>query len=298
MFRSRLRGCFSELVAQLFDDCCLCHASVKAASSAGSGRSSATHEAATSTTRSPCLAGRRAPICQSCLSWFTATDGNDELSADALCLACGTITDHAELFARRCDRCLSTPTAIDRIVAPFRYQWPVDRLVGQLKYHEKRHLAPLFGTLLAQEVLRLESPAREGDERCAGGSALLLPVPLHPARRAARGFNQADDIAHWCGRALSLEVRSGWVRRVEDTGSLASTGRAERELVIRGAFAVDAAVSGRAVVLIDDVLTTGATTAELARECLDTGAASVEVWAVARTVARAEVSMNAPPAAS
>ena len=178
-----------------------------------------------------------------------------------------------------CPRCREESFPWHRIVAPYRYQWPVDRLISALKYHEKRHLTPLFGALLAREV----SVTRDQPSRLP---SVLLPVPLHPHRWRERGFNQAADIASWCARHLDLQCRPGWARRVEDTGSLASSGRAERELMIRGAFTVDPTVEGRHLAIVDDVMTTGATAAELARECLDSGASSVELWVVARTVAR------------
>lgn len=269
MNRSLLPGRVRGLLSQVFDDCCLCHAPLGEA-----------HVPAWP------VQGRRPPVCPGCLSWFARTSHAGPGVEGALCLVCGSIHAPSELIDQCCRRCVGRAIPFARLVVPFRYQWPVDQLVGRLKYHEQRHLAPLFGGLLASEVMRTGAhhAARGAEPRHR--AAVLLPVPLHPARRIERGFNQATDIARWCALALDLACEPNWVHRVEDTGSLAAAGRAERELAIRGAFTVDAAVCNRRVVIVDDVLTTGATTSELARECLDTGATSVELWAVARTVAR------------
>ena len=115
-------------------------------------------------------------------------------------------------------------------------------------------------------------------DRPAPAPDCLLAVPTHPTRLAARGFDHGADLARWTGRAAGVPGALDAARRIEDTGSLAELSRAERSVRIRGAFRVSEAVHGRRVALVDDVLTTGATAGELARECHDTGAASVELW--------------------
>jgi len=112
---------------------------------------------------------------------------------------------------------------------------------------------------------------------------ILLPMPLHPDRLQQRGFNQARDIAMWCGKRLDLPVPASQVSRIVDTGSLAGLNRQERRLRILGAFRACDALAGRRVAIVDDVLTTGASARELAREIYDSGAESVELWVLART---------------
>ena len=106
---------------------------------------------------------------------------------------------------------------------------------------------------------------------------------MHAARLAQRGFNHAADIARFAASRLNLPWSDELAERIEDTGSLAGLSRAEREHRIRGAFAVSDRVADQHIVIVDDVLTTGATSGELARELYDTGAATVELWVVART---------------
>lgn len=218
--------------------------------------------------------------CESLLQRCFVEDPAGNLSG--LCLCCG-----AELTAVQdsqsglssllpCHACPGSSTPFTRIVAPYRYEFPVDRLIQSLKYRDQRVLARVFGTLLARTVRR---------SRPAGRAlpAQLIPVPLHASRLRQRGYNQSAEIARWCARALGIEHRSRAAIREHDTGSLAGLSRAERQYRILGAFRAQEQVADRHVAIVDDVLTTGSTARELARELYDTGAASVELWVLART---------------
>ena len=120
----------------------------------------------------------------------------------------------------------------------------------------------------------------------------IVPVPMHRSRLRQRGFNQAAELAHWCARELDLMSLPDSAARIADTGSLASLSRAERQLCIRGAFSVDANLADQHVAIVDDVLTTGATSGELARELYDTGVAEVSLWVIARTPLSDGTSIN------
>ena len=174
-----------------------------------------------------------------------------------------------------CSACMDRWPLFERIVAPYRYHFPLDRLIHDLKYRNQRSLARVFGALLARSV-RLQ-----GDE--VPMPDYLIPVPLHPKRRASRGYNQAHQIARWCACDLRLRCRPGAAHRIVDTESLAGLSRSERQYRILGAFRATSVVAGKRVAIVDDVLTTGATAGELARELYDTGAESVELWVLART---------------
>lgn len=164
---------------------------------------------------------------------------------------------------------------LTRTVAAYRYEFPIDRLIQQMKYHEKRQIARVLGSLLARAVRRTTSDAQLPD--------MLIPVPLHPRRSLQRGFNQARDIARWCAKDLNNLPVNECVSRIVDTESLAGLTRAERQYRILGAFRATAAVADKHVALVDDVLTTGSTAREMARELYDSGASSVELWVLART---------------
>jgi len=114
----------------------------------------------------------------------------------------------------------------------------------------------------------------------------FVPVPLHPLRRRERGYNQAELLARHAARRFGVPVARDAVRRVKDTPTQTRLDRRQRAANVRGAFkaAPAAALKGLHVALVDDVLTTGATTSACARALLGAGAASVRVFTVARAV--------------
>jgi ComF family protein len=163
-------------------------------------------------------------------------------------------------------------------VVAFRFEPPADDLIRQLKYHGEMANARVLGVLLAQAV----------DESAAPLPRLLIPVPLHATRLRARGFNQAAALARYTGRMLGVPFAPGAVRRARDTPSQTSLNVEERHRNVRGAFAVNGARARRRllgaghVAIVDDVITTGSTVAELKCTLLAAGVRRVDVWAVAR----------------
>ena len=120
-------------------------------------------------------------------------------------------------------------------------------------------------------------------DRGAGLEA-VAPVPLHPSRRRERGFNQAALLAERLAADRGVAVRPRWLARLRDTQPQSDLGAAERQANVRGAFEARADVAGLHVVVVDDVLTTGATVAECARALRAAGAARIGVVAVARVL--------------
>lgn len=171
-----------------------------------------------------------------------------------------------------CQKCQISNTLFSGVLAPYRYQFPLDKIIKRLKYGQHRVLGRVLGEVLA-------SFARSQGEL----PQVIVPVPMHPSRQHKRGYNQAADIARWCAKALDVPYRSQAATRVFDTGSMAGLSKSARQLRILGAFRATDEVKGLRVAIVDDVLTTGATARELARELYDTGALSVELWVLART---------------
>ena len=114
--------------------------------------------------------------------------------------------------------------------------------------------------------------------------SLVLPVPLHRDRRKQRGYNQAALIADTVSRALQLPCLPDALQRVRATPTQTGLGRQGRLKNLRDAFAVRLDVVDAHVALVDDVITTGATTTACAEALLAAGAATVDVWAVARAL--------------
>ncbi len=171
-----------------------------------------------------------------------------------------------------CARCLRRPPAFACTRAPMAYQGAVASLVPRWK---KGELPALQRVLVGLLAARVAPAAAEVD--------LLVPVPLHRRRRAQRGFNQAQELALGLGAELGLPVLTRPVLRTRDTRSQQGLNAAARRRNLRGAFRVDADLSGCHVAVVDDVVTTGATAEALAVAVLRAGAQRVEVWAVART---------------
>ena len=130
----------------------------------------------------------------------------------------------------------------------------------------------MLGELLADALEAAQVPRPE----------MLVPVPLHPHRLRTRGYNQALELARPVARRLALPLQVRAARRQRDTAAQSGLGAVARRRNVRGAFAVDAAVAGRRVALVDDVVTTGHTVRELARAVVAAGAERVEVWCLAR----------------
>jgi ComF family protein len=173
------------------------------------------------------------------------------------------------------------PATSSGALIAMRFAEPVDDMIRDLKYHGVIANARVLGVLLAQAV-----------SECGGDlPRLLVPVPLHAARLRERGFNQAAALARYAGRMLGIPFSRGVVRRVRDTPSQTSLSEEERHRNVRGAFAVSGGRASRRlsdarhVAIVDDVVTTGSTTAELRCTLLAAGARQVDVWAVARVSA-------------
>ena len=184
-----------------------------------------------------------------------------------LCPICALPTPGAAI----CGACQVQPPHFDATLATFRYAFPVDRLVQTLKYQHRLALATWF----AEAMLALPP---------AGRHDLLLPLPLAPKRLGERGFNQALEIARPLARALALPLALDvCIRRFEAAPQASLPWRA-RQRNVRGAFETQRDLSGKSVLVIDDVMTTGASLNELARSLKKLGATRVDNWVLARTL--------------
>jgi ComF family protein len=171
---------------------------------------------------------------------------------------------------KQCGPCLLRPPPWSQTISPLLYCFPVNRLVQRFKF--QRDLAA--GRVLAKLMLR----------DLAGQTAdVLVPVPLHWRRMLQRGFNQAFELATPIGKALDIPVLPAGLRRCKSGVAQSGLNAAERKKNIRGAFHWRHRQSApKHVVLLDDVMTTGATATECAKVLLAAGAKRVDVWTAAR----------------
>ena len=169
-----------------------------------------------------------------------------------------------------CGACLAAPPHFDATFAAFRYGFPADKLVQALKYQRRVVTADFFAAAL------LAGPRPAAD--------LIVPLPLHPARLAERGFNQSVEIARPLAKALKLPMELDACLRSRDTAPQASLPWKERRKNIRHAFECSIDLSGKSVIVVDDVMTTGATLDEFARTLKAHGAVRVTNWVAARAL--------------
>lgn len=169
-----------------------------------------------------------------------------------------------------CGACLKSPPDFDATFAVWRYAFPVDRLVQALKFEHRLALAGFFAAAMRA------GPRPAGD--------LLVPVPLSPARLKERGFNQAVEIARPLAGALGIALSLDDCRRTAETAPQTSLPWKERRRNVKNAFECRVDLTGKSVVVIDDVMTTGATLAEFARTLKRHGAARITNWVVARAL--------------
>jgi ComF family protein len=221
------------------------------------------------------------PRCPGC---GEIVDGDDRFCAGCFaqlhflgspqCARCGDPLAHDIDAAAECGACLADPPAFDRARAALAYGGPTRQVVLALKHGRRLHLA----RLMAQAMRR------------AGGAipddAVIVPVPAHRWRLWRRGFNQAALLA----RQLALQGRHHLavdaLERIKPTPMTKGLSRRQRQKNVAGAFRVARpdAVHGRHVVLVDDVMTTGATVSACAVKLKRAGARHVEVLTFARTL--------------
>jgi ComF family protein len=172
---------------------------------------------------------------------------------------------------------IADPPTYARARATVRYDEVARTLVHALKYQDRTDLAPIMGRWMA----------RAGRELLESAD-MLIPVPLHWRRAWHRRYNQSGALARVIGEQSGVKLRGDLLARVRATEQQVGLSRAQRASNVQGAFAVSrerrAEVAGRRAVLVDDVLTSGATLDACARALLRAKAAQVDVLVFARVV--------------
>jgi ComF family protein len=203
----------------------------------------------------------------------------------SFCSSCGERLTHAEQISNdgkmTCSVCRQDVPPFARGIAYGSYEGALRELVHLLKYEGVRPAAKVLGIMLAQAV----DPMLDGFE----GDVLVVPVPLYSRKLRERGFNQAALIAEYALKCLSsgrFELDARVLKRQRLTESQIGLTQHQRKENLRGAFKVvkPEAFSGREVLLVDDVYTTGTTVSECARVLKRAGAKNVYVATVARTM--------------
>ena len=202
-------------------------------------------------------------ICQACLD---SLPGNH-----ACCYRCGQHFESPIAAPQLCGRCVKKTPSFDETFAPYLYDDHLRFLVTQLKFNLRYKHARLLGSLLSRHV-----------RICAELPECIIPVPLHPNRYRARGFNQSIEIARHLSKQLAIELNLDSCIRHRDTAHQTDLPAKQRLKNMRQAFSVVKTLKFQHVAIVDDVMTTGATASALADALKRNGVNRVDVWVCAR----------------
>lgn len=213
-----------------------------------------------------CQSWPQSPLCETCISRFAQPQHR--------CSGCALPLPHP---SERCGACIQTPPPLDRCLAATAYAWPWVDLIARYKFQQQPGWAGPLATLM------LSTPWAEDTLDAADW---VLPIPLSAQRLAERGYNQSWLLA----RQLSpYKADAQLLLRTRDTPSQRTLPRAQRLANLVGAFAVEplraAQLRGKKVLLIDDVMTSGASLHTAAQVLREAGAAQVSALVLARTEA-------------
>ncbi len=219
------------------------------------------------------MEGSDSPFCGSCRAELL------EQSMRTTALACPRCAMSAGPFADLrggCAACRGRSLGFDAALALSSYEGDLQELCLKLKHEHNAWLAPWLVDLFVE--------ARQTAIAPIARDAWVVPIPLHWRRQWQRGYNQAEALAQTLAKRLGLPLRRP-LKRVVSTDRLARKGRTARAEAMHGVFRVRSSrrLVGRTIILVDDVLTTGATCGDAARALKKAGAARVVVVVIART---------------
>lgn len=173
-----------------------------------------------------------------------------------------------------CGQCQTKAPVFDACHCLFHYETPINRLISRFKFNQQLSYSRLFGQLMAEHI-KNRYPRTTLPE-------MIIPVPLHKSRLRERGFNQAQEVARICAKELALPLNTKQCQRDKDTAHQLGLSAIERRRNLRRAFSSKPFPTGTRIALVDDVMTTGTTLAELSACLKKAGCQEVHLWCIAR----------------
>lgn len=216
------------------------------------------------------IISQKGHVCVSCwreLQFITAPQ----------CGCCGHPFEYAVGEDALCGACIQDEPAYDKARAVLSYDDASRKLVTRFKFSDMTH----SGHTLASWMIR-------AGEQCTRDADVIVPVPLHRMRLVKRRYNQAAILARYIARQTELPLLVDGLKRLKHTTPQSGLSRRQRKLNVKGAFAVPSSrlqqIEKKRILLIDDVMTTGATLEACAKALKKAGAAQVRVLTLARTL--------------
>ncbi len=210
---------------------------------------------------------REISLCHACES--------DLLKINSACLQCAIpMLQTEDSMAQVCGECLSQKAYIDYAFSLYHYVSPMADLITQMKFANKLSHASILDHLVAKQFSKhfksLEKPQ------------VLLPIPLHPRRLAKRGFNQSLEISRSLSNTQNIPIALDLVDRIKNTSSQTDLNKKSRHKNVKDCFKLLQKINYSHIVIVDDVVTTGATTKEMAKLLKKAGVDKVGVLSLAR----------------
>lgn len=222
-----------------------------------------------------CMAGtsNRNSMCNDCQ--YDLPANSTPCYQCALPLASTSTQKKLHAKERLCGECISSSPPFQKTIAPFVYAYPINSCIHQFKFNGRLYFAKSLSRFLANAI-RQEYASSSLPEA-------LIPIPLHRKRKRQRGFNQSEVIARYLGRSLGIKVNTSCIKKIKETEAQSNLSKLQRKRNLRRAFRLKKAAHYRHIALIDDVMTTRATTEVIAKLFIDAGVEKVDVWCLART---------------
>lgn len=213
----------------------------------------------------------RDPVCEACAKKIRRV-------SEPFCKVCGRALPIGVFETNGCGECGGEGSNYDLCRSALIYDDPVNGLVKNFKFKRNIHCGKYLCGTMASHVTE-NRPFYE----CCYGADCIAPVPLYPARRILRGFNQADMIAERLSTITGVPVKN-ILQRVRNTKQQSLLPKDQRTKNVKNAFRVrnSALTAGKKIVLVDDVVTTGATIIECSKTLKEAGAKEVVVFSLAR----------------
>jgi len=201
--------------------------------------------------------------------------GKIERNTPPFCYSCGRHLERLNFTKNICPSCLKTKFHFDRAFSPCVYTGVIKELIREFKYNNRDYLGLPLSRLMVDFIREYNIPVDYLD--------FIVPVPLHKTRLREREFNQAEILSKYIAEEFKKEMASGILLRHRHTKTQTDLAINERLLNVKRSFSVDKnkGVKGKNILLVDDVLTTGATSSEAASTLKEAGANIVFVLTLA-----------------